>query len=182
MSLENKVVLITGANGGLGGAVTNAFLEAGARGAGVSPSMKDSRFPHANFIAIPAALSSLAGAREVVASVTAKWEKIDALVHLVGGFAGGPSVADTDDATLDRMLDMNLRTAFHIFRAVIPGMRAQGSGRILAIGSRTATHPVPALGVYSATKAALVSLVETIALENKDRGISANIILPGTMD
>ena len=182
MNLESKVVLITGASGGLGNAVTNAFLDAGANVAGVSPNIKDSQFPHANFIAIPAALSSLAGAREVAEKAIAKWGKIDALVHLVGGFAGGESVADTDDATLERMLDMNLRTAFHILRAVIPQMRAQGTGRILAIGSRTATNPVPALGVYSASKAALVSLVQTVALENKDRGISANVILPGTMD
>ena len=77
---------------------------------------------------------------------------------------------------------MNLRAAFHMFRAVLPDMRARGAGRILAIGSRTAVDPQPMVGAYSASKAALVSLVRTIALENKDRGISANVILPGTMD
>jgi NAD(P)-dependent dehydrogenase (short-subunit alcohol dehydrogenase family) len=91
-------------------------------------------------------------------------------------------VAETDEATLDQMLEVNLRAAFHMFRAVLPGMRARSSGRILAIGSRTAVDPQPMVGAYSASKAALVSLVQTIALENKDRGISANVILPGTMD
>jgi NAD(P)-dependent dehydrogenase (short-subunit alcohol dehydrogenase family) len=104
------------------------------------------------------------------------------LVHLVGGFAGGKPVAETDDATLDRMLDLNLKSAFHIVRAVLPHMRQKRSGRILAIGSRAAIEPQAAIGVYSASKAALVSLIRTIAIENKDACISANVILPGTMD
>ena len=182
MSLANKVVLITGANGGLGTAVTKAFLEAGARVAGVAKKIQDSDFPHPNFVAYSAELGSAEAARAVAASVIAKWERIDVLVHLVGGFAGGRSVADTDDATLEQMLEVNLRAAFHMFRAVLPDMRARSMGRILAIGSRTAVDPQPKAGVYSASKAALVSLVGTIALENKDRGISANVILPGTMD
>jgi NAD(P)-dependent dehydrogenase (short-subunit alcohol dehydrogenase family) len=182
MSLSDKTVLITGANGGLGMAVTKAFLEAGAQVAGVAKKIQNSDFPHPNFIAYPAELGSADAARAVAASVTAKWGKIEILVHLVGAFAGGKSVADTDDALLERMLEVNLRTAFHMFRAVLPGMRARGAGRILAIGSRTATGPRPMVGAYSASKAALVSLVGTIALENKDRGISANVILPGTMD
>jgi NAD(P)-dependent dehydrogenase (short-subunit alcohol dehydrogenase family) len=182
MPLTNKVVLITGANGGLGAAVTNAFLETGARVAGVAKKIQNADFPHANFIAYSAELGSAEAARAVVDSAIAKWEKIDVLVHLVGAFAGGKSVAETDDATLDQMLGVNLRAAFHMFRAVLPDMRARGAGRILAIGSRTATNPQPMVGAYSASKAALVSLVQTIALENKDRGISANVILPGTMD
>ena len=182
MTLTGKVVLITGANGGLGAAVTKAFLEAGARVAGVAKKIQNSDFPNANFIAHAAELGSADAAGAVAASVIAKWEKIDALVHLVGAFTGGHSVAETDDGALEQMLDANLRTSFHMFRAVLPGMRTRGAGRILAIGSRTAIDPQPMVGVYSASKAALVSLVRTIALENKDRGISANVILPGTMD
>jgi NAD(P)-dependent dehydrogenase (short-subunit alcohol dehydrogenase family) len=72
--------------------------------------------------------------------------------------------------------------AFYMIRAVLPDMLAQGAGRILAIGSRAAVEPSPMVGAYSASKAALVSLVRTVALENKDRGITANIVLPGTMD
>ena len=182
MPLPNKVVLITGANGGLGAAVTNAFLDAGARVAGVAKQIRNSDFPNPNFIAYSAELGSADAARATVAAVIAKWERIDALVHLVGAFTGGTSVAETGDDALDQMLDGNLRTAFHMLRAVLPGMRSRGAGRILAIGSRTAVDPQPMLGAYSASKAALVSLVRTVALENKDRGISANVILPGTMD
>jgi NAD(P)-dependent dehydrogenase (short-subunit alcohol dehydrogenase family) len=182
MPLTDKAVLITGANGGLGMAVTNAFLGAGARVAGVAKKIQNSDFPHANFIAYSAELGSADAARAVVASTIAKWGKLDVLVHLVGGFAGGQPIAETDDATLDQMIEVNLRAAFHVFRAVLPEMRRRGAGRILAIGSRTAVDPQPMVGAYSASKAALVSLVRTIALENQDRGISANVVLPGTMD
>jgi NAD(P)-dependent dehydrogenase (short-subunit alcohol dehydrogenase family) len=80
------------------------------------------------------------------------------------------------------MLDLNLRSAFHVIRAVLPILREQNGGRILAIGSKAATEPAPLAGAYAASKAALVSLIRTVARENSDRGISANIVLPGTMD
>jgi NAD(P)-dependent dehydrogenase (short-subunit alcohol dehydrogenase family) len=182
MQLTDKVVLITGANGGLGAAVTKAFLDAGARVAGAARKIHASEFDDAHFSAHEAELGSGDAARALSAAVIAKWGKLDALVHLVGGFAGGQTVAETDDVTLDKMLDLNLRSAFHTIRAVLPEMRARGRGRILAIGSRTAVEPRPMLGVYSASKAALVSLIRTVALENKDRGIAANVVLPGTMD
>jgi NAD(P)-dependent dehydrogenase (short-subunit alcohol dehydrogenase family) len=75
-----------------------------------------------------------------------------------------------------------MRSAFLMMRAVLPHMRAQGSGRILAIGSKAAVEPAPMAALYAATKAALVSLVRTVARENIDRNITANILLPGTMD
>jgi NAD(P)-dependent dehydrogenase (short-subunit alcohol dehydrogenase family) len=104
------------------------------------------------------------------------------LVHLVGGFAGGQSVADTDDATLENMLHMNLRTAFYLIRGVLPQMRAQGGGRILALGSKAAMEPAPMAGAYAASKAALVSLIRTVARENIDKNITASILLPATMN
>jgi NAD(P)-dependent dehydrogenase (short-subunit alcohol dehydrogenase family) len=75
-----------------------------------------------------------------------------------------------------------MNSAFHIIRAVLPGMRKTGSGRIIAIGSRAAESPGAGVGAYSASKAALVSLVRTVAVENKNAGITANVILPGTID
>jgi len=176
----DKVVLITGATGGLGTAVTDAFLNAGARIAGVS--RKGGPPDTDTSITVQAELSTLDGAKAAAAAITERWGRIDALVHLVGGFAGGASIAETDDATFERMLDMNFRSAFHMVRAVLPSMRAQGSGRIVAIGSRAAVEPSKGVGAYSASKAALVSLIKTVALENKDRNITANVVLPGTMD
>jgi len=182
MNLTNKVALITGANGGLGMAVTKAFLDAGAQIAGVSPKIQDSDFGHPNFKAFPAQIASGESARAVCSAVVAKFGRIDILVHLVGAFKGGKPVVETDDDTFRSMLDANLVAAFYIIRAVLPDMRTQGSGRILAIGSKAAIEPAPMIGAYAASKAALVSLVRTVAIENKDRSITANVVLPGTMD
>lgn len=180
--MQEKSALVTGANGGLGTHVTKALLDAGFAVVGLSPKIRQSDFDHPKFTALPAALDSRDAARKAADSVIARLGKIDVLAHLVGGFAGGQTVAETDDATFQRMLDMNVNSAFHILRAVIPHMRKAGGGRIIAIGSRAAEDPGPTVGAYSASKAALVSLIRTAALENKDAGITANVILPGTMD
>jgi NAD(P)-dependent dehydrogenase (short-subunit alcohol dehydrogenase family) len=180
--LDNKTALITGAKGGLGSFVTKTFLAAGANVVGVSRSIAASDFPGPRFVALAAELSSGDAARHVADAVIQRFQRIDILVHLVGAFAGGAPVAETDDATFERMLDQNFRSAFHILRAVIPAMRAAGSGRLVAIGSRAAVEPQPSIAAYSASKAALLSLILSVAKENKDRGITANIILPGTMD
>ena len=177
-----NTALVTGANGGLGTHVTQALLEAGFAVVGLAPKILQSNFSHSNFTPLPAALDSLDAAKKAADSVIARFGKIDVLVHTVGGFAGGLTIADTDDATFQRMFEMNVNTAFHMLRAVIPHMRKAGAGRIIAIGSRAAENPGPTVGAYSASKAALVSLVRTVALENKDAGITANVILPGTID
>jgi NAD(P)-dependent dehydrogenase (short-subunit alcohol dehydrogenase family) len=183
-ALDRKIVVITGATGGLGTSVTAAFLNAGARVAAVDRGVHEQAHEGASkrLAPIAADLSTLAGAQSAAQAVIARWGHIDALVHLIGGFAGGETIADSDDAMFDRMMNLNLRTALHMFRATLPHMRAQGSGRILAIGSRAAVEPSPMSGLYAASKAALVSLVRTVAAENTDRGIAANVVLPGTMD
>jgi NAD(P)-dependent dehydrogenase (short-subunit alcohol dehydrogenase family) len=181
-SMEGKVVLVTGANGGLGAYVTQAFLDAGATVIGTSRKIQQSDFSSSSFTAWPAEISSLGGAHALVDQVVARFGKLDVLAHTVGGFAGGQSIADTDDATFQRMLDLNLNSVFHILRATIPALRQRGNGRIVAIGSRAALQPGAGIGVYSASKAAMVSLIRTVALENKDVGLTANVILPGTMD
>ncbi|MBZ5729195.1 MAG: SDR family oxidoreductase [Acidobacteriia bacterium] len=155
MNLHGKVALITGAKGGLGNFVTEAFLAAGARVVGVSRSIQASEFPHAGFTAIAADLVTGEAARKLVEDVAARCGRIDALVHVMGGFAGGKSVAETDDATLEKMLDLNYRSAFFVARAVLPQMRRQGGGRILAVASRQAVEPGAMVGAYSASKAAL---------------------------
>jgi NAD(P)-dependent dehydrogenase (short-subunit alcohol dehydrogenase family) len=180
--MPEKTALVTGANGGLGTPVTKALLDAGLAVIGLAPKIQQSDFNHPNFTALPASLDSLDTAKKAADTVIARFGKIDVLAHLVGGFAGGQTVADTDHATFQRMLDMNLNSAFHILRAVIPHMRKAGAGRIIAIGSRAAEDPGPAVGAYSASKSALVSLIRTVALENKDASITANVILPGTID
>ena len=181
-NLEGRVVLITGAKGGLGSFVTAAFLEAGASVVGVSRSIKAGDFAHARFTAMPAALSSGAAALKVAQDVMARFQRIDSLMHVMGGFEGGARVEETDDATMERMFDVNFRAAFFMLRAVVPYMRQQGKGSIAVVASRQGVEPGAMVGAYSASKAAVVALVRTVALENKDRAISANTVLPAMMD
>jgi len=180
--MTGKIALVTGANGGLGTQVTKALLDADAKVVGLAPKIRQSDFDHPNFTALPTALDSLDAARKAADTVVGRFGRIDLLAHLVGGFAGGQTIADTDDATFKSMFDLNLNAAFHMLRAVLPHMRKAGAGRIIAIGSRAAENPGATVGAYSASKAALVSLIRTVALENKDAGITANVILPGTID
>ena len=180
--MKDKVVLVTGANGGLGVYVTQAFLETGASVIGTSRKIQQSDFNSPGFTAMPAEISTREGAEVLVGQVVARFDRIDVLAHTVGGFAGGQSIADTDDATFQRMFDLNLNSAFYLLRTALPAMRRTSNGRIIAIGSRAAVEPGPGVGAYSASKAALVSLIRTVAAENKDAGITANVILPGTMD
>jgi NAD(P)-dependent dehydrogenase (short-subunit alcohol dehydrogenase family) len=179
---DNRVVLITGAKGGLGTSVTQAFLAAGAMVAGSSRSIEDSDFANPRFAAIPADLTAARSAGKLVEAAIHHFGKIDALVHVMGGFAGGGPIPETDDETWDVMMDLNLRAAFNVLRAVIPPMRQARCGRIVAISSRQAVEPAPNLSAYNTSKAGLVALIRTAALENKDAGITANTILPGTMN
>jgi NAD(P)-dependent dehydrogenase (short-subunit alcohol dehydrogenase family) len=166
--LTGQVVLITGASGGLGGAVAHAFREAGAELAETPGTRAD--------------LTVSAEAAKLVEQVRVRWGRLDALVHLVGGFEGGTPVAQTEDRVWNRMLDLNLNTAFYMARAVLPGMMAAGRGRILAIGSRTAVEPVATLSAYGVSKAALIALIRTIALEVKGTKLTANAVLPSVID
>jgi NAD(P)-dependent dehydrogenase (short-subunit alcohol dehydrogenase family) len=180
--MKGKVVLVTGADGGLGTHVTQAFLNAGATVIGTSRKIRQSDFQSSTFTAMPAEISTGKGAKVLLEQLLVRFVKLDVLAHTVGGFAGGSSIADTNDKTFQQMFDINLNSTFHILRAAIPALRASGNGRIIAIGSRAALEPGAKVGAYSASKAAMVSLIKTVALENKDAGVTANVILPGTID
>lgn len=180
--MKDKVVFITGANGGLGTAVTSAFLRQGARVVGGSRRISAADFPGPNFEALPMDFNKLDEIRRGVAKIVERYGQLDVLVHAVGGFAGGPSVADTTDAIWEQMRDINLTSAFHVFRECIPHLRKSGSGRLIAIGSLTAAQPHANLGAYVVFKSALAMLVQTVAQENAGAGLTANAILPATMD
>lgn len=180
--MKDKVVLITGAKGGLGSFVTRRFLSAGAQVIGSSRSISQEDFPQPNFTPLPTDFTKAAAAREAVETVVRRFGKLDVLAHVLGGFAGGQRVAETDDVVWEQMRDLNLTSAFYALRAAIPYLRKTGSGRIVAIGSLTAVEPHARLGAYVTFKAALTTLVQTVALENRDAGLTANVVLPGTMD
>ena len=179
---SDRIVLITGAKGGLGSIVTEAFLAAGDTVVGTSRSIQAADFASPRFVAIASDLTDAASARQLVGCIEQRFQQVDTLVHVMGGFSGGKPIAETDDVTWDRMMNLNVRSAFNIFRAVIPRMRAAGRGRIVAIASRAAAEPAANIAAYGASKAALLSLVRSAAAENKDVGITVNAILPGTMN
>src|ERR1700686_2069830 len=102
--MKGKVALVTGAKGGLGTYVTQALLDAGATVIGLSRKIEQSEFNSPNFTALPAELSTADGAKAAVESVASRFGRLDILAHTVGGFAGGQSIAETGDATFQRML------------------------------------------------------------------------------
>jgi len=180
--MSERVVFITGAKGGLGSFITKRFLATGATVVGASRSISQEDFPLPNFVALPVDFTKSAAVTSAVNSIVDRYRRLDVLVHVVGAFAGGQSVAETDDATWEQMRDLNLTSAFYTLRAAIPHLRKSGAGRIVVIGSLTALEPHAGLAAYVTFKAALAMLVRTMALENRDAGVTANVVLPGTMD
>jgi NAD(P)-dependent dehydrogenase (short-subunit alcohol dehydrogenase family) len=170
-------VLITGAAGGLGIATCRVFADSGAKVIAVDRKWTE---PQA-FATIAADLTTGEGCNTMIADALSDGP-IDALVHLVGGFSGGTTIAETSDQTWDLMMNVNLRIAFNVMRAALKPMMAAGHGKIAAIGSRAAVEASPNLAAYAVSKAALVALVKNVAAEGKDSGITANVVLPSTID
>lgn len=185
--LKDRVVVVTGAAGNLGAACARELRTTGAqlvlmdhsaqRLGGLFPELGA---PHVllNGVDLADAHAAQAAARAVLE----RFGRVDALVHTVGGFAGGKPVWQTDDAEWQRMLTLNLRTTVNAVRAFVPGMVARGSGRVVAVGARPGVQGMANFAAYSASKAALLRMVETLAAELKESGVTANSVLPSILD
>lgn len=169
--MENRIVVVTGAAGGLGPDVVHAFQTQGSDVIGVARSSGDFR----------ADLTDAQQATGLVQSIVAEKGRIDVLVHVVGGFAPG-SVAATDDATWNRMISTNLTSAFFVIRAVLPHMLEASRGRIIAVGSQAGAHPIKDAAAYSVSKAGLHALIQAAAADTRGTGITVNAVLPSTID
>jgi len=187
--LKDKVVIITGAAGNLGRAVASRVQELGARMVLVERSdehlqaaygaLKD---PAQHWLAGGIDMADPQAVNAMTAEAHKRFARIDGLVNTVGGFRGGKPVHEADLAEWDFMYDINVRTALHACRAVIPYMLMTQSGRIINVASRNAFQGSPNYAAYSAAKTAVLRLTESLAGELKTRGINVNCIVPGTID
>lgn len=186
MSTKNQVVVVTGAFGVLGRAVARAFAAHGARLALLDVAAEPPASLREEFGAEPLLfggvdLSDMEATRRVMSVVTMHFGGIDVLVNVAGGFrwqtlAGG-SVEAWDD-----LYTMNLRTAVVSCKAALPAMLERGAGRIVNIGAGAAARAGAGMGPYTASKAGVQRLTESLSEEAKDHGITVNAILPGTID
>ena len=179
-SLSERIVVVTGATGGLGGAVVDAFLADGDHVVGMSRSQSERQ--GGNYLHVAVDLNSSAAVNSAFSDAIGRFGRIDVVVHTMGGFAGGATIAETSDDIWTKMMSMNLNSAFYVFRAALKHMTAAHKGRLIAIGSRASVQPAAGMAAYSASKAALNSLVDTAALETKDLGITVNALLPSVID
>jgi len=119
--------------------------------------------------------------QRLVNDVVRKAGRIDALINLVGGFAMG-RLEETDAALWQRMLSMNVTSAFLLSKAVTPHMVARGTGRILHVAAWAAVEPLAGAAAYIVSKASLLALIKVLALELSGSGVTVNGVLPNTID
>lgn len=189
----SDIVVITGAAGALGRAVSARLAKAGASLLllDIEPAKK----------ALDEIAASLAPAKVHAAvgdfSSRAAWDgvvqaaeselgaKVVGAALIAGGWKGGkPLHASEDDAAYDAMVKQNLDTVYFALRALLPGMVANDRGSVVVVGSRAAERPDTSAGAaaYAASKAAVVALARAVAEETKDHHVRVNAILPSTMD
>ena len=186
---SGNVMLVAGGTGGLGRAVSQAFLEEGAT---VIVTYRTQDEFDALVQAAAANTSRLEGqrvdvtdetaARRLVEDVAAKYQRLDALVNTVGGYAGGVKLWDLETEVLDRMLALNLRSGYALSRAVVPVMLKQARGSIVNIAAKAAfDHPAGA-AAYAASKAAALAMMASLAAELAGTGVRVNSVLPNIID
>lgn len=183
---SGKVVLITGGTGALGRAVAQAFGTSNATTV-VTYIIEEEREDVKSKIKtiaelVKADITKEDQAKKLVSHVIKTYDRIDVLVNVVGGYLGGKTVAELDETEWDKMMSMNLKSAFLISKHVIPLMVAAKYGKIVHISSRTGLKSDGYDSAYSASKSGLIRLVESISEEVKEHNINVNCILPSTID
>jgi NAD(P)-dependent dehydrogenase (short-subunit alcohol dehydrogenase family) len=183
MDLTDRHIVVTGASGALGGAVVEELAE---RGAIVHAPMVETSPPaSAVWLANPRVLTKPAvdlADEDAVSRYFAMLPGLWASVHLVGGFTMAP-VAETRAVDFDRMMTLNARTCFLACReAVVAIRRAGGGGRIVNVGARPVVVPAPSLVAYSASKAAVAAITQSLAVELASEQILVNAIMPSIID
>jgi NAD(P)-dependent dehydrogenase (short-subunit alcohol dehydrogenase family) len=186
---KSRVVLVAGGTGGLGRAVSLAFLEAGAR-ATVTYRRREEFETLKNLAAADGArlegfdtdVTDEAAVTALVDGIVARHGRLDALVNTVGGYAGGVKLWELDTKVFEKMMNLNLRSGYALARAAVRVMLKQGSGAIVNVAAKAAIDHGAGASAYAASKAAAVAMMDCLAEDLKGTGVRANSILPSIID
>jgi NAD(P)-dependent dehydrogenase (short-subunit alcohol dehydrogenase family) len=187
--LTDRVAVVTGGAGALGQAVTTRLLADGATVCVPVEFAEDAdrlrqavlNADRGRLVLDTVDVTDLDAMTRLAAGVAERHGRIDVLVTIVGGFAGG-ALVETDRATWDRMLAVNLTSTFVATRAVVPHMVTAGRGRVVTIASRAVVPPAGGFIAYTTAKAGVIAFSQALAHEMRPHGITVNCILPSTMD
>lgn len=183
--MKGKIVIITGASRGIGAQAARAFAAEGAhvallaRSAAQVASLAAGIGPQAMAVGCDVAVWD--DVRAAVDAVVARFGRVDVMVNNAGVIEPIARLADADPAEWGRAQDINLKGVFHGMRAVIPAMRAQGSGTIITVSSGAATRPLEGWSAYCASKAGALMLTQAAHLEEGPSGIRVLGLSPGTV-
>jgi NAD(P)-dependent dehydrogenase (short-subunit alcohol dehydrogenase family) len=187
--MNNRVFVITGATGATGKAAARAFAEHGASLVlvGTDPSRldalaRDLNLPATRLLTLTVDLRNADAVHSAVEAVTAKFGRVDGLIHLVGGWAGGRTIAETPVSDFESMLGQHAWTTFYLFKEFSPLLAKNKWGRVLVVSAPTATNPSGKTSAYTAAKAAQENLVLNLAAELKESNVTANIIQVKSID
>lgn len=180
-----KTIIITGANGNLGTAVTNLFLSKGYRViATVHKEEEEKDFPaHSNLNVHAIDLSDEQASSSFIQSCMATYKQIDAALMLVGGFAMG-KIEETTIADIKKQLTLNFDTAYTVVHSLLAHMLQNNNGRLVFIGSRPALEARDGKNMvaYALSKSLLFKLAEYINAEAKGKNVTATVLVPSTLD
>lgn len=182
MSAPPRIVLVTGAAGNLGRAVAERFATDGDRVLLLGRSRESlARVLGDEDAQRVFVVADLLQPQELQRAL-APHAVVDVLCNLAGGFSMGHDVDATAEADWQKMQDLNVRTLLNAVRAVVPGMRQRGRGKIVNVGANAALRGAPGMGAYIAAKAEVIRLTETMAAELRGHGINVNAVLPSIID
>lgn len=186
MKLAGKVIAVTGGFGSLGTALGIAAIATGAEVALIDrvPVPPAGKLPTALSNALllgDVDLASFGAAQQALEAVSQRFGGLDVLVNVAGTFRW-QTLADGDLATWDLLYSVNLKTAVVTSKAALVHLRARGGGRIINVGAAAAGRAGKGMGPYTAAKAGVAKLTESLAEELKDEGITVNAVLPSTID
>jgi len=189
ISFKDGVVLVAGGTGGLGHAVSLAFLAESAKVIVTYRNAKEFEALKSEGAGQPGTLEGAqvdvtdeTAVRKLVEGIVTKHGRLDVLVNSVGGYAGGIKLWELETKVFDRMLELNLRSGFVLARAVVPVMLKQGSGAVVNVAAKAAVDHGAGASAYAASKAAVVGLMDSLAGDLKGTGLRVNSVLPSIID